>query len=354
MTIFKKNVKRRHFVIFFLTIAVLILAYFLLKPSPDSYSELNPTDQKMFDELTLQYKTFDQSADKLWTSAYQYNKEPLILIRSNKSKYISYYIYLINTSKWVDTKKYKKINFPGNPYLKDVYLAKSLGIESVKYLLPAAFRYTTLQNKEMLAFKFYPELFDKKIIFPDFNYFSLHEAFHLYVQKNWIYDKDGGDYIENYPYNKENFDLLRKEYKLLDEGLEATDTKKLDSIMKQWVEIRDIRFKKWPQLIAEKNSEAIEGTAEYLEHRFSDLTAKDKHFNTNEQGKSFTFSQILELIIQNKAYHQNLTKRTSYDKGAALGYILDKLDSSWKQKIEDSPKHRGLTQYDILRSRYFK
>ncbi|MCS3529578.1 hypothetical protein [Chryseobacterium sp. JUb7] len=336
-----------------LLIGSVLLFIILIKKMPEGeYSKLDPTDKKMFDELTLQYKTFHEKPDQIWTSSYHYDQEPLIVIRSQKNKFIWRYIYLINASKYINTKKFKKINFPGNPYLKDVYAATSLGNLSGEYWFPGAFTYSFLKDKNVLAFKYYPELFEKEGSFPDFKYFSMHEAFHIYAQKDWTYDKEGKDHITNYPFNKEHFDLLRKEYSLLDKGLKTSDTTELNMIMKEWVKIRKKRYKKWPQLINETNSEAIEGTARYIEYKYSDLIGKTRPFITDNSGKVISFSQGLEMILKDKANYSFLTRTASYDKGAALGYILDKLDPLWKNKIEDSPSHKGLTPYEILKIRY--
>jgi hypothetical protein len=272
MGFIKKTFKYIFFTL--LTGVFLLLVFtFAVKRTPENnHADLNQTDKQLFDELTLQYKTFAEKPDQIWTAAYRYDKKPLILIRSVKNKAIWNYIYLVNASKLIDTSKYTKINFPGNPYLKDVYATTSLGTASLQYWFPAAFLYSTLGDQEVLAFKYYPELFKKGVTFPDFPFFSMHEAFHLYAQKEWTYDKDGKESTYPYPQTQEHFRLLRKEYKLLDSALHTTDTAVLNTIMKSWVQIRDTRYKKWPQLIGETNSEAIEGTARYIELKYSGLT----------------------------------------------------------------------------------
>ncbi|UZT97550.1 hypothetical protein ODZ84_20610 [Chryseobacterium fluminis] len=352
MKFLKKLVKGIAFTLLFL-LALLLLFIVLIKKMPEKeYSQLDATDRKMFDELTLQYKNFREKPDAIWTSSYRYDQKPLILIRSQKNKSIWRYVYLINAGRYIDPKKFKKIDFPGNPYLTDVYAATTLGSLSAEYWIPGAFTFSLLKGKKVLAFKYYPELFQKEGSFPDFKYFSMHEAFHGYAQKTWMYDKDANDHIIDYPFNKEHFDLLKKEYVLLDQGLRTDDTIELNDIMRAWVQIRKERYKRWPQLINEANSEAIEGTARYIEYKYAALIGKPKQFITDHSGKVFSFSQGLEMILHDEANYYLLTRSTSYDKGAALGYILDKLDPSWKYKIEDSPSHKGMTLYEILKSRY--
>lgn len=351
---FLKKLLKIAAIILIALLVLLLLFILLIKKTPNSeYSQLDVTDKKMFDELTQQYQTFQKSPEQIWASSYHYDKEPLILVRSQKNKSIWRYIYLINASKYIDTKKFKKINFPGNPYLDDVYVTKSLGNLSLEYWLPSTFTYTSLKNREILAFKYYPELFDHEKSFPNFIYFSMHEAFHLNVQQNWTYDKYG-DRIDNYPYNQENFNLLRKEYELLDRGLQTKDTAQLNAVMKEWIDIRNQRYKKWPQLLKETNSEAIEGTAKYIEYRYSALIGEPKQLITDNTGKTISFSQALEGVLKSEKHHYLLERWVSYDKGAALCYILDKLDPLWKNKIEDSPNHKGKTQYEIIKAYYLK
>ncbi|WP_152620406.1 hypothetical protein [Pedobacter lusitanus] len=192
-------------------IFVLFVFTFAVKRTPENnYKNLNQTDKQLFDELTLQYKTFAEKSEQIWTANYRYDKKPLILIRSVKNKFIWNYIYLVNAGKLIDTSKYTKIHFPGNPYLQDVYATTSLGTTSLQYWFPFAFDYSTLGNQEVLAFKYYPELFKNGVTFPDFSFFSMHEAFHLYAQKDWKYDADAKASTNPYPHNNENYNLLKK------------------------------------------------------------------------------------------------------------------------------------------------
>ncbi|MFE5131717.1 hypothetical protein ACFRAZ_27040, partial [Bacillus mobilis] len=48
------------------------------------YKSLNETDQNMLKELSTIYKSFEESNDKLWNKDYHFEKQPLLLIHSNK------------------------------------------------------------------------------------------------------------------------------------------------------------------------------------------------------------------------------------------------------------------------------
>ena len=326
---------------------LLLVFTWLIKRNPGcTYAELDQTDQALFDALTRQYAAFATKPAQLWTENYRYDKAPLILVRTNRDKgCLWYYIYLINASPYIDTARYQKVAFPGNPYLQDVYTAKSLGSRSLAYWLPSNFTYTSLSNQEILAFKYFPEMFRMPASYFSFPYFSMHEAFHLYAQKGWTYDQE--EYINDYPYTPEHFNILKTEYYLYDIALRTTDTAALSAIMKDWLMIRNYRYLRWPQLIHETNSEAMEGTARYLEYRYSDLTDKNLPFLSNKNGQPSTFRIVIDYVTADPSRYHLLCRTLSYDKGAALGFILDRLDSQWKEKI-----NRGQTQYEIIRNHF--
>lgn len=327
------------------------------KRPPFEQTVLSQTDSLMFSELTTQFRYFEQQPEKIWTKEYAYNKMPLILMQSDssKKKISKNHIYLVNASQWIDKHKFKKVHFQDNHYLddvytplEDVYVDTQLGIYSLGFdPFSSAFYYATLGGKEMLAFMYSPSILGRKYKFPDFTFFSMHEAFHLYWQKTWTHDADGKTVIDDYPYKKEHFDLLRKEYSLLDEALDTNQQDKLDELMKKWVHIRNTRYRKWPQLTGETYSEAIEGSAQFVEQKYAILAGIERPLITNQHDSPLSFSQALTGILKNKSSHQLLERYMSYAKGAALGLILDRLDPLWKEKVAE-----GKTQYEVLKERY--
>ncbi|WP_162958752.1 hypothetical protein [Nocardia yunnanensis] len=133
----------------------------VLRTPGATYAELDETDKTMFDQLTTQYKAFATEPDKLWDSDYRYDKMPLVLIRVGKDRgMIWQYMYLVNVSGLTDTSGYRKIDFPGNPYLGDVRATKTLGLASFELLFPANFTSVQLGGREVLAFKYPPSMFD--------------------------------------------------------------------------------------------------------------------------------------------------------------------------------------------------
>lgn len=197
-------------------------------------------------------------------------------------------------------------------------------------------------------------MMDNPDLYYDFSSFLLHESFHTYKQKDWIYDKNSGESINNYPVNKENYALIGLGFKLLDKCMESNDKNKVGNYLKQWTIVQTYRYKKWPQLQNETNTEAIEGTARYLEYKYSKLTGKHLMvLAKKEEPYHVTFMQAFQFIANNQAESRDFLNRSmKYETGSALALTMDKLSINWKPEIEDSKNHRGKTQYEILK-KYF-
>jgi len=197
-------------------------------------------------------------------------------------------------------------------------------------------------------------MFENPDLYLNFSSFLLHEAFHTYKQKDWLYDSNDGEYIENYPYDKENYALIGLEFKLLDECMQANNVNEIKNYLREWTIIRTYRYKKWLQLLAETNTEAIEGTARYIEYSYSKLIEGKLTVLAKKQEPYYvTFSEAYNYIANNQAESPNYLERPMrYETGAALGLIMDKANINWKTEIEDSKDKRGKTQYQILKE-YF-
>lgn len=144
------------------------------------------------------------------------------------------------------------------------------------------------------------------------------------------------------------------EFKLLDNCMEEKNTEEIKKYLKEWTIVRTYRYEKWPELIKETNTEAIEGTARYMEYKYSKLTGGKLTVLANKEKPyhvTFThaFNCISNGIGETPVY---LERPIKYETGAALGLIMDKLNINWKGDIEDSPNKNGETQYEILK-KYF-
>lgn len=355
-----KLVKLTVFVLLGLLLALVFAWFWVKETPPTSYEKLDQVDQAMFIELNDIYSRFEATPEALWNREFDFQNRPLILARSNVDKgAIWRYAYIINDKQLAYKMGAQKVSFSENlSHLQEVYATRSLGVYGVPLWFPGNFNPLDFEGDTLLAFKYYPDYFlDEIETEMSFNTFLVHEAFHTEHQKYWVYDFHGADSIMHYPYTKEHFELLKKEYALLDQAfMEPERQAKIDILIK-WVAVREDRYQTWPELENETLSEAIEGTAEYtsfrLQHQkyyknFSALRAAQDPENRPPEG--VLLSHILnETILPNQEMHYLLARTMSYYKGVLMGYIMDELEVDWKEMIKDNSVDRGKTQFEILR-----
>ncbi|WP_207651081.1 hypothetical protein [Clostridium baratii] len=354
-----KKSKNKLFIII-LSIIVLLVGAVLIdiilnKTYKTSYESFDSVDKEMFEELSQIYKQFDKNSDQLWGDKDKLSKMPLILIRTNKDKgIIRKYAYAINVKGIGNSFFAEKMDITSSLNLPTVYRLSKFDINMISTWLPSNFGTVDINKENTFYFKYNPKMIENPDLYFDFSSFLIHESFHTYNQKDWTYDKNDGEYIENYPVNKENYALMGLEFKLLDKCMEEKNIEEVKKHLKEWTIVRTYRYKKWPQLIGETNSEAIEGTARYMEYKYSKLTGGKLTVLANKEKPyhiTFThaFNCISNGIGETPVY---LDRPMKYETGAALGLIMDKLNINWKDAIEDSSNKNGETQYEILK-KYF-
>lgn len=354
-----KKSKNKLFLIILSIIVLLagmvVIDIILNKTYKTSYESFDSVDKEMFQELSQIYKQFDKNSDQLWGDKDKLNKMPLILIRTNKDKgIIRKYAYAINLKGIENSIFAEKMDIPSSLNLPTVYRLSKFDINMIFTWLPSNFGTIDMDKANTFYFKYYPKMIENPDLYFDFSSFLIHESFHTYNQKDWTYDKNDGEYIENYPVNKENYALMGLEFKLLDKCMEEKNTEEVKKYLKEWTIVRTYRYEKWPELIKETNTEAIEGTARYMEYKYSKLTGGKLTVLANKEKPyhvTFThaFNCISNDIGETPVY---LERPIKYETGAALGLIMDKLNIDWKYDIEDSPNKNGETQYEILK-KYF-
>lgn len=320
---------------------------------PASAAELDATDREVFESLTEQYRAFADNPADLWTVDYRYDTEPLILIRADSTKSsIWHYVYVINASAITDVSGMQKIDFPGNPLLDDVYATKTLGAASLEYWQPLTFTTTTLGDTPVLAMKYAPgELdggADKTLALPTF---ALHEAFHINAQQEWTYDR-GEDVarILDFPSDEAQMDLLRTEFSILDALTGTTDPDVVRPIARDLLAVRAARYERWPALREQDNTEAIEGTAQYLERRVSEVTGGPIGILTSAAGTPATFTDVLGWIEEDPSRRVLLERSVYYETGAQLGSALDVVAPGWKTDIEPLPVGKRHTPHAALKA----
>ncbi|MDZ5253656.1 hypothetical protein [Clostridium sp. LIBA-8841] len=319
-----------------------------------NYNNFNSVDKEMFNKLSDIYKEFHKNGDQLWPD-YDFEKMPLILIRTYKDKGIlRKYAYAINVEGMKEGIFSKEVTMPKDLDLPKIYRISSLNPQLFKSFMPGNFGEIDIKGQKVFYFKYNPKMIENPDLYFDFSSFLLHESFHTYKQENWEYDKNDGEYIENYPNNKGNYALIGVEFSLLDKALETNNKEDIEKYLKDWTIIRTYRYEKWPQLKNETNTEAIEGTARYMEYEYSKLTGGKLTVLANKEAPyHVSFIHAFNYIANGEAESPEFLKRPMrYEVGAALGLLMDELNINWKSQIEDSKDNPGETQYEILK-KYF-
>lgn len=337
-------------------VGICTVSILLNKTYRTTFESLSETDRRMLTELSELYNHFEQSSDQLWNEDYRFESKPLLLIRTSKdSGLFRREGFAVN----VPMKKgifAQEISLPESMGLPKVYRISRFSPTTLSAWFPANFGTLNLKGTETMYFKYYPKMFSDPALYFDFSSFLLHEGFHIFKQKDWTYDANGAEHIENYPINEENYVLMGIEFKLLDQAMAESNPELVQQYLHDWTVVRNYRYYKWPQLNGETKTEAIEGSARYLEYRYSKLTGGNLMvLATKQEPYHVTFMQAYDFIANGQAESPSFLERSiRYETGAALELTMDKANLPWKEAIEDVPgKKPGMTPYEIL-SNYYK
>ncbi|PEW93278.1 hypothetical protein CN446_23175 [Bacillus cereus] len=336
-------------------IGIMLGSIILNKTYHIEFKSLDNTDQNMLKELSTIYKSFEESSDKLWNEDYRFEKMPLVLIRSNKDGgFFRQEAYAVNVTGLENSIFAKEIKVSNSLHLPKVYRLTRFDFRTISTWIPWNFGTINMNDMDVFYLKYHPKMFSNPDLYFDFSSFLLHEGFHAYKQKDWTYDANGGESIHEYPINKENYALMGLEFKLLDKAMIDTNPESINQALYDWTIVRNYRYKKWPQLIGETKTEAIEGSARYLEYRYSKLTGGNLMVLAKKQRPyHVTFMEAFNFIANGQAESPSFLERNiRYETGLALELSMDKVNIPWKEAIEDSAIKQGKTPYEVLNT-YF-
>lgn len=351
-----KKLLRLTIFVFIICIGFLLGSIILNKTYDTKFEALDITDQRMLQELSIIYQNFQNSSDKLWDEKYHFENQPLILIRTNKDRgLIRKEAYVLNVENIEDSIFAKEIQIPKSLHLPKIYRLSRFDVRTLSTWFPSNFGTVHIKNNEIFYFKYHPNMLNNPKLYFDFPSFLLHESFHAYKQKDWTYDANGQEYIDNYPTNKENYALMGLEFKLLDQAMMNNNPEAIKQNLYDWTIVRKYRYHQWPQLIGETKTEAIEGSARYLEYRYSKLIGGNLTVLATKQAPyHITFLEAFNFIANGQGETPTfLEGPMRYETGSAIELLMDKANIPWKTAIEDNSMKRGKTQYEILIS-YFK
>ncbi|MEV8265452.1 hypothetical protein [Microbacterium sp. NPDC077057] len=324
-----------------------VIAWRLLAPAPSNWESLDATDKEMLTQLSEQYDITATHAAEIWTDAYRYEDQPLVLLRTDgeKSSFWSHAI-LVNMSGVTDTSGMAKIDVPGASHLDDVRISRTFAVGEWLLYAPSNFAVIDVSDRDVLAFKYNQAMLDTETTTSQgFQRFSLHENFHVTKQgldpeAPGAWPWGAGGLIPDYPHTEAQYELLRVEARIVDRVETETDPQALAVLASDLATVRMARYTTWPTLKAEIDLEAIEGTATYVERAFDrarGLTPVQR-----------TFTDGLEDLISDPEQQIVLERDYSYFTGAQLGLLLDRIAPDWKTQIEPAPTGSASTPFATL------
>ncbi|PJI54011.1 hypothetical protein CTI14_20730 [Methylobacterium radiotolerans] len=324
-----------------------VVAWRLLAPTPSDYEGLDATDKEMLTQLSEQYDVTAAHAADIWTDAYRYEEQPLVLLRADgeKSSFWSHAI-LVNMSGVTDTSGMTKIDVPGATHLDDVRISRTFGVGEWLLYAPSNFGVIEVSGDDVIAFKYNQAILDTETTTSQgFARFSLHENFHVTKQgidpeAPGAWPWEAGGTIPDYPHTEAQYELLRVEARIFDRVESETDPQTLATLASDLATLRMARYTTWTALELEIELEAIEGTATYVERAFDRARGL-----TPVQS---TFTDGLEALIDDPEQQIVLERDYSYFTGAQLGLLLDRIAPDWKTQIEPAPTGTASTPFATL------
>ncbi|QXE28668.1 hypothetical protein [Microbacterium paraoxydans] len=324
-----------------------VIAWRFLAPTPSNYEGLDATDKEMLTQLSEQDDVTAAHAPEIWTDAYRYEDQPLVLLRTDgeKSSFWSHAI-LVNMSGVTDTSGMTKIDVPGATHLDDVRISRTFAVGDALLYAPSNFGVIEVGGDDVLAFKYNQTMLDTETTTSQgFQRFSLHENFHVTKQGldpeapgAWPWEAGGA--IPDYPHTEAQYELLRVEARIFDRVESETDPQALATLASDLATVRMARYTTWPTLKAEIELEAIEGTATYVERAFDRARGL-----TPVQS---TFTDGLDALFDDPEQQTVLERDYSYFTGAQLGLLLDRIAPDWKTQIEPAPVGSASTPFATL------
>ncbi|KEH89312.1 hypothetical protein Z967_10650 [Clostridium novyi A str. 4540] len=329
-------------------VAILLLIIIILginKLVYTKYDNLSDTDKNMLNELSEIYRTYNNKSEDIWKKDYTFDNIPLIVTPVSKDKGIMHtYSYAIGVDKFKKSIFSKRIETPKEMNLPQVYRVSCIAPSLFKIWMPINFDFSNLRKQHVAFFKYNTDSIKKRNINNVFKYFLMHEVFHEYRQvpiwKN-INKLKSSIHVEER--NKEQYQLLLIEFAILDKACSANNKDEMVNVLNDFVTVRDFRYNKFNYMKQEKLVETLEGCAEYIEYKYSNVV-KDSAKQYRKFSDAFN-TKALENFTIKYTLNGFMDKNIYYYVGALQGMFLDKLQSNWKDKVENNE-----LVYDILRN----
>jgi hypothetical protein len=320
------------------------------------YNSLNDLDKSMIKQLSEVYETYDNNSGDIWMEGYNFNNIPLILTPVSKDRGMLHgYSYVVGVDKLENSIFSKEIEVPKEMNIPPIYRVSFLSPSLIKAWIPANFIFSDIGTQHVTFFKY--NLLNTAALNTEksFKYFLMHEVFHEYRQvplwKN-VNDLTSTIFIEER--NKEQYQLLLLEFAILDKANEISNKDELINILSDFVTAREYRYNKFQYMKQEKLVETLEGCAQYIEYKYSNLVGDFVKPPFTVDGEIVGFKDVfaketLENFVKENGLNRFMDKNLYYYVGSLEGVLLDKSDINWRDRVENNE-----LIYDIMRDEIYK
>lgn len=308
------------------------------------YATLNDIDKNMLKQLSQIYEVYNNKSQDIWKEGYTFNNIPLVLTPVSKDKGVLHtYSYAIGVDKFKNSLFAKKIEVPKEMNLPPIYRVSFIHPSLIKLWFPINYDFLDIGKQHVTLFKYNPvsvQVTNKERVF---KYFLMHEVFHEYRQVPiWKNANELQSSIHVEERNKEQYQLLLMEFAILDKASSASNRDELINILSDFIAVRDTRYNKFNYMKQEKLVETLEGCAEYIEYKYSNLVG-DSVKPQRKFSDAFN-TKALQNFTSKVPLNGFMDKDLYYYVGYLQGMFLDKLQINWKDRVENNE-----LIYDILR-----
>jgi len=340
----KKKLKISFKIVFIGIFLLIVASLGINKLVHTDYDTLDDMDKNMLKQLSQVYETYNNVSQNIWKEGYTFNNIPLILTPVSKENGVMHtYSYAIGVDKLKNSLFSKKIEVPKEMNLPPIYRVSFMHPSLIKLWFPANFDFSDMGEQHVTLFKYNPVSVNETSKERVFKYFLMHEVFHEYRQVPiWENVNQLQSSILVEERNKEQYQLLLTEFAILDKASSTNNKDELISTLRDFIIVRDARYTKFPYMKQEKAVETLEGCAEYIEYKYSNLVG-------DSVKKQHKFSEAFNTIALQNFTSKNplngfMDKDVYYYVGSLQGMFLDKLQINWKDRVENNE-----LVYDILR-----
>jgi len=347
----KKRMQKKKLVLLILLAAILALAVLpiVLNRLGTDFHSLNSTDRQMLSELN-EYSASDRKTE-IW-KGYDLEDRPIAAVNGLWGPG-----YLINPQKAPTGPLAVKLSLPESWGIT-VYRLSRTDPQLLKLKFDAgnfntAGKVYTVYGNEVFFTKYsQKKSFDPVNSSEHYISFLSHEAFHYFMQKDWV---SGGRFAGDL--SDEDLSLMADEYDVLAKiqtelAKEAPSKETLLACAKQYSAVMEQRIAANPEYLKQElDMETVEGTAQYVCIKASRIVGYDYGVMYFDNVKNVSFSDVIPVVQKGLKDPSFLADKMPYETGALLCFLLEQIDSgSWQEKLSAQTVSSPVTLYSLVKA----